>query len=332
MKQKSVSDRCNEISNKQNIIEKKDYAGSLPIHFDQFLAYLEALGRKPRTIGTYKQRVTPLISFLLEQGVVDTLDVKPSHIDAYIVMLRRKNTRFSAHSRRPTEKGKLSEVTIAGIIQGVKTFFNWCEKRNHVHSTPAGHLKKPSIKNNLKIKAIKQTDLEAMIKVAKENQKIRDYAILLFLADTGCRAGEICSLTLDNLDLEKNEARIDGKTGERILDFTNKTADAILDWLSIRKPVKSKAVFTTIDDNPLTYAALYLALKRIGKSAETAKYNPHAIRHRVGQGWVDSGANLEIVRQKLGHRDVSTTALFYANQDRKRIKMATQRHSLINDI
>jgi site-specific recombinase XerD len=306
---------------------------TLPTHFEQFLFYLEAQGRKKRTVETYQQRLTPLINFLIDQGIVDTSNVKHHHIDAYIVFIRRQDYRWgSRKSSHPKERGGLSTTTIAGIIQVIKTFFRWCTLHGYTNLSPAGHLMKPKISKDGRSRAIRQVDLEALISTAKNEGKIRDYAILCFIADTGCRAGEVCSLTFENLNLQESEAHITGKSGERIVDFTNVTADAIQDWLAIRPDTKSNCIFTKNDNKAITYNTIYLAFRRIGKLAGVEKFNPHAIRHRVGQAWVDAGVNLELIRQKLGHKDIRTTADYYANQDRERVKRASHTYSILKDI
>ncbi len=159
-----------------------------------------------------------------------------------------------------------------------------------------------------------------------------DVAILLFLMDTGCRAGELCSLNIQDIDFARHEAIAKGKTGTRILDFTQPTAEALRAWLIERNEKTSdSAVFLKNNGKRLSIHALYSRLLRLATRAGVkGRFNPHAFRHRVGQGWIDQGANLEIVRLKLGHKDIHTTSLFYANQDRERQKHATKRFSLVN--
>jgi site-specific recombinase XerD len=80
----------------------------------------------------------------------------------------------------------------------------------------------------------------------------------------------------------------------------------------------------------MTVNQLYSRLKRLSEKIEgIVRFNPQSIRHRVGQAWIDKGANLELVRQKLGHADITTTAMFYANQDRERVKRATKKYSIL---
>jgi integrase len=161
---------------------------------------------------------------------------------------------------------------------------------------------------------------------AKSGQA-RDLAMLLFTIDTGCRAGEVAGLRKECLNLERFEALVDGKTGPRMVDFTHKTAKVLRQWLSQHPAPQSDYVFvglhTPNKGNPIAHGTLYQVFRRLAKEAGVkGRFNPHSIRHLVGQVWADH-TNLELVRQKLGHRDISTTAI-YANQDRTRVKQFTE--------
>lgn len=83
----------------------------------------------------------------------------------------------------------------------------------------------------------------------------------------------------------------------------------------------------------MTVSGVWQMLRRHAiRAGIEGRYNPHAIRHLVGQAWLDDGANLELVKEKLGHKDIRTTSLFYSHQDRGRVKSATERFSLVNGL
>ena len=280
----------------------------MKIVLDAFLLYLEAAGRAPCTLGIYRERVGYLLAFLKGRGIGELEDVRPGDLDAYVVSLRRRG---------------LSLVTISGRIVVIKTFFAWCVKRGYLERSPADHLTKPKLERGGRSMAMARDDLARLVGAA--DGRPRDLAVLLFLADTGCRVGELVALCVCDVCLEKCEAHVNGKTGGRAVDFTERTARAVEAWLTSRDGPEDTLFGMTAN-------GVRKMLERLAERAGvTGRCNPHSIRHLVGQNWLDQGANLEIVRQKLGHRDIAVTAMFYAHQDRVRVKAATEKFSLVRD-
>ncbi|MBC8445779.1 MAG: tyrosine-type recombinase/integrase [Chloroflexi bacterium] len=282
----------------------------------EFLLCLEAAGRSPRTLATYQERLGYVVAFLVERGIEKIADVRPDHLDAYVVGLRRR---------------ELSPVTIAGRIMVIKTFLAWCVRRRYLERSPADHLKKPRLERGGRSPPMARGDLALLIREAVRGRP-RDLAVLLFLADTGCRVGELVRLKVGDVRLADLEARVDGKTGGRWVDFTERTRCAVEVWLSSRDgPSTGSGCDVGESLFGMTANGVRKMLERLGARAGVAgRVNPHSIRHLVGQAWLDDGANLELVRQKLGHRDITTTAMFYAHQDRERVKAASERYSLVN--
>lgn len=175
--------------------------------------------------------------------------------------------------------------------------------------------------------AMDKEDLQKLLQAA---DNLRDVAIIRFIASTGCRSGETATLKIDSLDLARREARVVGKTGSRTVDFNIETQTALQRWLQEHPNDQSGYVFVGLRSPyiPITPGTIYQMFRRLAKAAGiSGRFNPHAVRHLVGQTWTDE-TNLELTRQKLGHRDISTT-MVYANQDRARLKSATDRIDLL---
>lgn len=275
---------------------------------DEFLLSLEARGRAERTIVTYGERLGHVLAFLAERGIQELGAVQAGDLDRFVVSLRRRG---------------LAAATISGRIVAIKCFFAWCVRRGCLERSPASHLVKPKLERGGRSPAMARDDLAALIRAAEEG-KHRDLAVLLFLADTGCRVGEVVALTWLDVDLVHHEAVVHGKTGVRVVDFTERTAAAV-EAFGVSCNGGSGSVFG------MTGNGIRKMLERLGaRAGVVGRVNPHSIRHLVGQAWLDDGANLELVRQKLGHSDIQVTAMFYAHQDRERVKAATERFSLVN--
>lgn len=274
---------------------------------DKFLIYLEAKGNSQRTNATYDQRLR-LFWDGLGPGIERLDQVTPEMVDAWIVSMRRAG---------------LARDTIRSRVRDVKHFFRWSVKRGYLDRSPVEHMKLPGGRAALVVKAINKDDLKRMIEAA---DYARDRALLLFVASTGCRSGEAANLKIKDVDLVKREAKVSGKTGDRMVDFNQTTATALADWLQQHPAPDGDFVFVGLKAPHAAVSAntIYQIYRRLAKEAGIdGRFNPHSVRHLVGQMWTDQ-ANLELTRQKLGHQSINTT-MAYANQDRSRLKRFTDK-------
>jgi integrase/recombinase XerD len=293
------------------------------------------------TIRSYRQRLYWLARFLEGQGITDLADVGPTDLDRWVLDMSERKTRYAGHPSRPEAAGGLARATVASNIRHARIFFKWCTEREHLDKSPARHLVAPKVDLEAGERAMSKRTLRLLLFLAAHKAlaggSYRDLAMVHFLADTGARVGELVNLRTDRLDVDEGVATVRGKTGKRKVYFTRRTSIALAAWLAERPVVSHRFVFTNQSQNPdrfggqLTEAGAYQALVRLGKSyGIEGRRNPQSVRHLVGQHFTDQ-SNLEIARQKLGHKDISTTARFYAHQDRERLRAASDRFSLVSE-
>lgn len=269
-----------------------------------FDTYLLAKGDTERTRLTYRQRLTALADYL---NAVELGHVTVEGADKWVADMRKRD---------------LSPVTIRNRVGDAKAFFRFCVTRKYTDYSPVAHLQIKKVKV-LHAKNVSSEDLQKMINHARETNRKRDLAILLFISETGCRAGETAQLQLEKIDMVNLHATVKGKTGERIVCFGRDTKTALLEWLQVN-PCPGEFVFVNRFGEPIKTDTIYQAFKRLAHEAGIqGRYNPHGIRHLVGQVWAKE-TNLEITREKLGHADIATTVI-YAPARLEHIKEATQR-------
>jgi integrase/recombinase XerC len=255
---------------------------------NNFLISLEANGRASRTIDTYAWRLGGFQEFIKALGVADVEALCPEHIDAWAISLRRQSERWVDHPTRPAEAGGLSPASIAGRIQAVKTFLAWCHGRGYLDSSPAAHLKTPHVELDSSERVMRPDDFLRLVDQAEtlatggQRLAVRDYALVTFIYETGCRPGESC------------EAIVRGKTGTRRVLFADTTAGTLRNWLGVRPDCDHDFVFVGRTGTPLTVSGLYQVFRRLAKNlGVVGRYNPHSVRHLVGQTFTDK-TNLEL--------------------------------------
>lgn len=272
------------------------------------LFYTSMIGIKsPKTVSWYKGIIGSLVKFLN--------DPEACSVDLYAL------ERFRASLDRPSNskgsKGKkITTYTIHGHVRAQKRFFKWLYQRQLIEKDPAQFLEKPRLPKQQR-KGIKTEAAQRMLDMSRDN--VRDYAILLFFRDTGCRAGGIYNLLTDNLDIFNNTAIIREKGDkERTVYYTTETALALAMYNSIRENPFDEDHFFLSDTShePLTYSGIYQIFKRLaGKAKVKTKFSPHQWRHAAARSWIKAGMNLKIASELLGHSSEKTTGDIYGTLD-----------------
>jgi len=158
----------------------------------------------------------------------------------------------------------------------------------------------------------------------------RDYALLLFLYNTGARAQEVVDLKLDDLSLQSvYQVQLTGKGGkQRNCPLWPETVAALKEVLQQRPPHgrESASVFLNAKGEPLTRFGLrYIVRKYAAKAArrcpslKSKKTGPHTIRHATAMALLQATNDITVVKDWLGHADVNTTHGYVeANMEMKR--------------
>jgi len=225
-----------------------------------------------------------------------------------------KNERWDAHPNRPAVRGGLSPYTLHGYARAWRAFFKWGVQQDYLSHNPATLLKQPPLPEQPP-KALLPDDLTRLLSVARAD--LRDYAIVCFLADTGCRVGGLVGLRLADLNLETGRAVVweKGRGGgrkSRTVYMKACTVEALRVYLCAY-PCEAEARVFQGQRGPLTTSGVYQLLKRLARKAQiTGRHNPHAFRHGFARGALQNGADLGTVAQLLGHCDVTITVRFYA--------------------
>jgi integrase/recombinase XerD len=164
----------------------------------------------------------------------------------------------------------------------------------------------------------KTEDILALLETTKGNTllDLRDRAAILFLTDTGCRASELCSLKVYDLDLDAMQAVVSNiSTRARYVFFGELTKVALKRWLDVRPSDCGPWVFIRLaahSKRTLTSSSLCQMLKRRGKAAGCkGPVNPRAFRHAFARNWVLNGGNLETLTYILGHTSDRVTRSSY---------------------
>lgn len=153
-------------------------------------------------------------------------------------------------------------------------------------------------------------------------QGFRDYAILLFLYNTGARASEASHLKIGDLDLVASVATLHGK-GRKVRQCPLWKLTATTLGRLVGNRMASQEVFLNRYGRPLTRYGIHILVKRHARRAaitvpalRTKRLSPHTIRHATAMGLLHSGVDINTIRIWLGHVSLQTTHI-YAESDLK---------------
>lgn len=284
---------------------------------DGFLKFKTAEGLSQRTITTYEYTLNQWLKYIGDQCVSK---VQPSDLTGYLAWLRTeyKPIRFNG-SEEP-----LSAKTIRNVWVTFRSFFGWLQVE-FKYPNPAKEISAPKFQKH-PVQTFTKEELERIMKAclyARESQTEvrkkfiirrpsanRDQAIVLVLLDTGLRATELCSLTINDVDLKTGKVTVrhgvggGAKGGKGRTVYLGKVArKTVWRYLAGREDGDDSdaPLFISHADRPFNKDSLRVLINRLGARAEVKKTYPHKFRHTFAITYLRSGGDVFTLQSLLGH-------------------------------
>ena len=176
-------------------------------------------------------------------------------------------------------------------------------------------------------------EFEAIKKAAKQMRyDKREYALVLFLLDTGLRVSELCDLTWGDVDLTERTARIVHGKGnkERHVHWTSETGRALWAYAANKGMKEADYVFIAMGGpnagGQMTRGGLLKIISAIGKKAELEHSSPHDFRRTFATFFMLSGGQQKPLMDLMGHSNVTMTNRYVRLTGANLSEMA-QKHS-----
>lgn len=271
--------------------------------------YLEILKNDQRcslkTIDSYKRDIEKFLHFLDHEGI----DFK----DVDVAIIRN----FLSEEL----KNKISKRSCKRRICACKGFYAYLLKRDIVSRNDF------TILNPLKLEktyphALYKEQIEKLFKEnnnRKDHLKLRDQAIIEVLYFTGIRASELVNIKFDDIQLRDRVLRVIGKGDkERIVPFTEECRDTLLKYMdndrckmTFFNAEDSDYLFLNNSGNKLTVRGLELILTQIEKKTGlNYGLHPHIFRHSFATHLLESGMDLRLIQELLGHDSIYATQIY----------------------
>lgn len=279
-----------------------------------------AARNRPET-DKFDRPIETLIDYL--GADMKVADITPEQISGWYAHIKEL-----PNTRKPGKH--LSPWTVNSYARLIRAFFNHLVKMGHLERTPfrvtIGRLPR------LHRKDIPQSDIDKMVKYSGSN--IRDRAIVLILRDSGCRVGELVSMTLDNVFFEKVKSEAGKKQWagyalvygqkmrkHRYIFFKHEAVKALRLYLETRPEVDYDSIWLSQVNLPITESGVYQMMERVGKAAGVKRFNPHAFRHAKTKELYQAGVPEPIIQALMGHDGVEVTRLYVQFEPDELLKM-----------
>ncbi len=271
---------------------------------NQFLKYLQLeLNRSPKTIDAYGRDLRQFESFL-RKG------------DGELTELQTITSREIRQWLAAEARAGISPRSLRRKTQSLRAFYRWMMKRGIIKNNPAAETTLAKTAKHLP-EFVLPDRLEGILSQPFDSDneiEAREHLIINLLYSTGMRRAELLALNDSDINLTTGEARLTGKRNkQRVVPLLPSLIREIQGWQSLRDriyPREGDSPLLVTEHGRMSESLLYKICKGILSQTGATRLGPHTLRHSFASAMVDSGADLNSVREILGHESLATTQIY----------------------
>lgn len=288
---------------------------------ESFLQYLQIEKRySVHTVRSYLNDLDQFFLFLTAQGQSsDPLPVTSHDIRAWVVSMLDNN---------------YSAVSVHRKISCLRVFYRYLRKEGIVKGDPLEKVSLPKRKKSLPV-FVEEGALDNLLDsytFGDDFAGIRNRTIIEMLYLTGMRRAELIGLRNNDVDLEDGSLKVTGKRNkQRIIPVVKSFAERLKEYMTVRDGKVESAndgwFFVTDSGNKLYDKYVYNTVNRYLAMVTTIeKKSPHILRHTFATHMLNRGADLNSIKELLGHANLSATQIYTHNTFEKLKNIYKQAH------
>ena len=278
-----------------------------------FLEYLKLeRNYSGHTIAAYKRDITDFSDFCIANNLVEIEKVTYVAIRHWLVALSNND---------------ISPRTINRKVSALNTFYNYLLKIQERDVNPLTKHKALKVANKIQMPFSREELKEVFNKEVEvgDFESVRNITIIKLLYSTGMRRAELINLKVSDVDFIKQQVKVLGKRNkERIIPLLLDMIEQLKVYAQLRNELSAEVNFLFLTKaGKKTYPSLvYRVINMYFSPVSTkVKTSPHILRHTFATQLLNEGADLNGVKELLGHASLTSTQV-YTHNDIKKLKDA----------
>ncbi|MBA3706169.1 MAG: tyrosine-type recombinase/integrase [Bacteroidetes bacterium] len=284
---------------------------------DNFLQYLQY--EKRSSIHTRVAYANDLEQFLLyldtTYQIKQLADINHIIIRSWIVYLMEQ---------------KISPRSVNRKITTLKSFYKFLLRQVAVTENPMLKIQAPKTSKRLPV-FVEKDKMDILLDntaFGDDFEGKRNKLVIELFYATGIRLSELINLKVSDIDMSNCQLKVLGKRNkERIVPFNNEIKEGIQLYLKTKPSNKEKYLFVNASGKKLYEKFVYRLVNKYLSSVTTiSKTSPHVLRHTFATHMLNNGAELNAIKELLGHTNLSATQIYTHNTVEKLKNIHKQAH------
>lgn len=286
-----------------------------------FIQYIKFEKRfSPHTVMAYESDLEQFFKYILETYEIENpADVNHSMVRSWIVSLMEH---------------KITPKSITRKVTSLKSFYKFLLRNGDITSNPMQKVQAPKISKRLPV-YVEEQNMQILFSEVDFGEGfigLRDKMLMELFYATGMRLSELVNLTDQDFDIGNCQVKVLGKRNkERLIPFADTLKALVIEYLGEKRKQdfaeQSERFFVGENGKPISPKKPYTIVNKYLKQATTiSKKSPHVLRHTFATHMLNNGADLNSVKELLGHANLSATQVYTHNTIEKLKQVYKQAH------
>lgn len=286
--------------------------------------YVDLLGddRSPLTIKQYIEKIITFAESFSEGDIKDDFyeNVTIADIKSYLIHIGNEDSAALSWS-------------------ALNSFYKFLKINRNVNDNPIDYIKRPKINKEHEVVYLTDEEIAKVFDKIRSNQGKthyhRDMAIMTLFLTTGLRCNALAQINISDIDFDNRTIKVVEK-GKRVrnIEYGEGMSNVLNEWMKDRnkryKNSETDALFLSQEKMRISYDAIRAIVAKYTNGIDK-HITPHKLRSTAATSLASHGANVQTIREVLGHRNIQTTMRYVTAVDEEKRQAVNMLDSLITD-